>query len=150
MTAIAPSPPLTEAEVKAFVVDWYQKLDVHAPPAEVVPLVSTTDLEMRFPEATLTTQAEFHSWYDGVTRIFFDEVHELKELRISSQGNRADVQLVVYWQARRWNPPAAQSEQLAFDADQTWVVERSPETQQPVVTRYIVNALTPVGGSAAL
>jgi hypothetical protein len=46
---MASTAPLTEAEVKQCVDDWYKALDVHAPADEVVPLVAEEGLEMRFP-----------------------------------------------------------------------------------------------------
>ena len=67
---------LTVAEVKQLAAEWYRKLDVHAPLIELLPLVAE-DAEMKFPEATLHGQAEFEGWYEGVIRIFFDEVHTL-------------------------------------------------------------------------
>ncbi len=143
--------PLTEAEVREFVVGWYRKLDVHAPTDEVVPLVAEQGLEMRFPEATLRTPAEFRQWYDTVTRRFFDEVHEMKELSVDvSSPDAANVKLVVNWQAHIWDPPAPKSVWLGFDAYQTWVVKRSQTTGKPVVATYIVDKLDPMEGSATL
>ena len=144
--------PLTEAEVKQLVIDWYLKLDVHAPMVEVLPMLGDKELEMRFPEATLHGQAEFEGWYQGVLRIFFDEVHTMKELsvKLSGDSSQADVNLVVYWEASRWKPPAAKSERLLFDAAQTWIIRRSEETGKPVIVTYIVNSLTPKPGSVAL
>jgi len=144
--------PLTKGEVKKLVKDWYLKLDVHAPMVEILPMLADEGLEMRFPEATLRGHAEFESWYQGVIRIFFDEVHTMKELNIalSKDKTQADIKLVVYWEASRWHPPAAKSERLMFDAYQTWVVKRSPETGKAVVVTYIVDKLEPMKGSAEL
>ena len=144
--------PLDELEVRQLVTEWYKDLDVHAPLVDLLPKVSDQGLEMRFPEATLNTVAEFEGWYEGVTRVFFDEVHALRELKITipESGNRADIKLVVYWEASRWNPPAAHSERLLIDAYQTWVVERSETSGLPVVKTYIVDELRPLEGSVAL
>jgi hypothetical protein len=136
---------LTESEVKQFVDDWYRKLDVHAPIAEVLPLLDAT-LVMQLPETTLHGLAEFTTWYEGVIHTFFDEVHTLQSLKISTSGDRADVSLVVRWEASRWRAPAPTSERLAFDADQRWTVVRSPQTHQPAIATYIVNSLTPLPG----
>ncbi|HJZ60494.1 MAG TPA: nuclear transport factor 2 family protein [Gemmataceae bacterium] len=141
---------LSEAEVRQLVVDWYRKLDVHAPVDEYRQLLADDGLEMRFPEATLHGFSAFRDWYERVVRIFFDEVHELKELRITPAGDQADVQLVVRWEARRWKPPAAKSEQLRFDAAQSWRVRRSAQSGRPVVVIYIVDSLTPLEGSVPL
>jgi hypothetical protein len=141
---------LSEAEVRQLVVDWYLKLDVHAPVEEYRQLLADDGLEMRFPEATLRGFSAFRDWYEGVARIFFDEVHELRELKVTPSGDGADVKLVVRWEARRWKPPAARSEQLRFDAAQSWVVRRSAETGRPVIITYIVDSLTPLEGSVPL
>lgn len=138
--------PLTEAEVKQLVDDWYLKLDVHAPVEEFLPLLADKNLEMQLPETTLHGLDEFKTWYDGVIHTFFDEVHTRQTLEIKTTADRADVQLVVRWEASRWNAPAPQSERLAFDAVQRWIIQRSPITQQPAIVTYIVDSLTPLLG----
>src|SRR4051794_17229840 len=116
--------PLTEAEVKRLVADWYRGLDVHAPTVEMLPMLTEQGLEMRFPEATLRGLAEFDGWYNGVVRIFFDEAHTVEKLEVALSADKlqAQVKLVVLWEASRWKAPAARSERLGMDAAQTWVV----------------------------
>ncbi|HEX6077557.1 MAG TPA: hypothetical protein VFZ32_20150, partial [Micromonosporaceae bacterium] len=63
--------------------------------------------------------------------------------------DRADVKVVVNWQARIWNPPAPKSEWLGFDAYQTWVVVAGPDGT-PQIETYTVDALEPMPGSATL
>ena len=98
---------------------------------------------MRFPEATIRGHAEFRRWYDGIVHTYFDEVHTINELDVSTDGERAEVKVLVNWQARTWSPPAARSERLAYDAGQTWEVRRSPATGAPVIVRYVVETFTP-------
>jgi hypothetical protein len=149
---MANAAPLTKSEVESMVVDWYRALDVHKPMVDVLPYVSEGELEMVFPEATLRSLAEFEGWFQGVIRIFFDEVHTMQQLNVTipPDGQRADVKLVVRWEASRWKPPAAKSERLIMDAYQTWVVKRSPTSGKPVITRYVVDELKPLPGSAPL
>ena len=142
--------PLTESEVNQLVTEWFHKLDQHAPIEEVLLMLADTGLEMRFPEGTWHNAAEVRQWYENVTHRYFDEVHTLKELTILPEKDLANVQLVVNWQPHIWNPPAAKSQWLGFDATQHWVVKRSPRTQQPVIATYIVQAITPMPGSASL
>lgn len=142
--------PLSEAEVRQQVNTWFAKLDVHASVNELLPMLADTGLEMRFPEAILHNAGEFERWYENATHRFFDEVHTMKELTICPQGDQADVQLVVNWQAHIWDPPAPKSQWLGFDATQHWVVKRSPSTQQAVIATYIVEGLTPLPGSTSL
>lgn len=150
------STSLNEAEVKALVDHWYFLLDVHADVQELLPLVADEGLEMVLPETapeiTVRGEGEFRSWYEGVIRIFFDELHVMQSLDITlaPDGTKADVQLVVKWLARRWPAPAPRSEWLGFDAFQRWEVVSSPHSSKPVIQRYIVDELRPLAGSAAL
>jgi hypothetical protein len=147
LTALA---PLTKNEVQRLAADWYQKLDVHAPLVEVLPMLAQNGLEMRFPEATLRSIVEFENWYEGVIRIFFDEVHTLREVAVELDGDKANVKVVVHWEASVWRAPAARSQRIMLDAYQTWVVARSPETGRPVIERYVVDRLDFLPGSAKL
>jgi hypothetical protein len=141
---------LTESEIKELTAVWYKKLDVHAPMVDVLPLLGEDGVEMKFPEATLYSLAEFEGWYQRVIRIFFDEVHTLKEVTVKMDGDSAKVHVVVEWQASVWNPPAANSARIKLDADQDWIVKRSPKTGKAVITTYIVNSLNYHEGSAKL
>ena len=144
------STPLTETEIKDMAAQWYRKLDVHAPMVEILPMLADEGLEMKFPEATLHGHAGFEGWYQRVIRIFFDEVHTLKEVTVTPANDGARVKVVVRWEASVWNPPAAKSERIVLDAYQTWVVKRSLSTQKPVVVTYIVDDLVYAEGSARL
>lgn len=137
---------LTESEVKQLVDDWYLKLDVHATVEELIPMLTNENLEMRLPEVTLRSLDEFKRWYEGIIHTFFDEVHTMQKLVINTASDRADIQLVVRWEASRWPAPAAKSQRLAFDAVQRWVVLRSPDSQKPIIGTYIVDSLTPLEG----
>lgn len=141
--------PLTEAEIKEFAADWYKKLDVHAPLEEFKPLLAE-DVELRFPEATVHGYEGFSDWYNKVINIFFDEVHTLKEVKMTPSDDNAEVKVVVQWEASIWKPPAPESERINLDAYQTWVVTRSPDTQKPVVSLYVVDSLDYAEGSATL
>lgn len=141
---------LTETELRTFAEEWYRKLDVHAPMVELLPMLADEDLEMRFPEATVRGHAGFEGWYQRVIRLFFDETHVVKEVDASIDGERADVKVVVNWQAKVWQAPDATSKWLGFDAYQTWIMRRSPATGQPVIVAYIVDELKPMEGSAEL
>ena len=154
MVSSEPSPvtakALSREEIEAFVAAWYRKLDVHAPFEEFVQLVAEQGLEMQFPEGRLSGIEEFRRWFEGVIRIFFDEVHTLTRVGISWQESRALVDVVVNWQARRWRPPAPRSEWIGFDAFQQWEMIRSPTSGRPVIMRYVVNELRPMPGSKPL
>ena len=142
---------LTEAEIEDFAVEWYQKLDVHAPAEDYILLLAKEGLEMQFPEGTFRGFGGFKDWYENAISGFFDEVHTLKKVELTSLSNdRAKVQVIVNWRASRWNSPAPQSERIVLDAYQTWVVKRSPYTQKPVIQTYIANDMRYAEGSPRL
>jgi hypothetical protein len=141
---------MTEEGIRELAEKWYKLLDVHAPITEFLPLLHD-DLEMVFPEATLKGQGAFSEWLAVVVRIFFDEEHTVKEVKVDfTSPDSADVKVVVNWKARRWKAPAATAEYLDFDAYQTWVVKASPQTGEPVIATYVVDRLEPQPGSAEL
>lgn len=141
---------LTKEMIEGLARDWYRKLDVHAPMLEVIPMLSDRgDLEMVFPEATLSGLNAFEGWYQGVIRIFFDEVHTVKSVVPEIAGERARVKVVVRWEASRWRPPAQKSDRIVADAFQTWEVGLS-RNGQAVITKYIVDDIVYAEGSARL
>src|SRR5579864_8271776 len=96
--------PLTEAEVRQFVAQWFHKLDIHAPLEEFLAMVADGDIEFRFPEVTVTDKTGLAKWYNRVTNTFFDEIHETKELAITTAGDCATVKILTQWQESTWNP----------------------------------------------
>jgi hypothetical protein len=137
--------------LRAYATDWFAALDRHANINTLLPLLADEELEMHFPEGIQKGHAGFRSWYDTVTRRFFDEVHELKEFTVTGQDEtRAEIHLVVNWQAKIWDPPEPRSKWLGFNATQTWDVRWSPGTSNLQMVRYVVNALDPMPGSAPL
>ncbi len=141
--------PFGRARIESFVADWYRKLDVHAPADQVVALVDD-QVEMRFPEGAVRGAEGFRAWYEGVIRLFFDELHTVTRVGIDRQDGRCLVEVVVNWQARRWRSPAPRSEWIGFDAYQRWEMTVSPRNGRPVVSRYLVDELRPMPGSPPL
>jgi hypothetical protein len=140
----------TEADIRAMVADWYVALDRHVELAEALTYLVDDGLEMRFPEATERGHAGFAEWYKAVTHRFFDEIHTLTSVRITTlTPDRAELKVVVNWQASIWNPPAPKSVWLGFDAEQTWEVAPGPGGR-PLIKTYIVDALKPMPGSGSL
>jgi hypothetical protein len=139
----------SRAEIEAFVADWYRKLDIHAPSEELVSMVAD-QVEMQFPEGVVRGAEAFRTWYEGVIRLFFDELHTVTHVGIAWQDDRCLLDVVVNWQARRWRPPAPRSEWIGFDAYQRWEMIALPASGRPVVVRYIVDELRPMPGSPPL
>ena len=145
-----PANACSRVEIEAFVADWYRKLDVHAPSEQLVSLVTDT-VEMQFPEGAVHGAEAFQNWYEGVIRLFFDELHNVTHVGFSKQDDRYLLDVVVNWQARRWNPPAPRSEWIGFDAYQRWELIHTPDDSgRLMIARYIVDELRPMPGSKPL
>ena len=144
--AQTPDPtPLEDAEVRSFVTRVYREVfDAHAPLDVFLASPDDDELEMRFPEETVRGHAGFGRWYERIVNTFFDETHTIRELEVTSHGDRATVRVAVNWQAYTWDPPAAKSEWSGHDAGQTWVVKRSPEDGQPMIVTYTVDTYVPM------
>lgn len=117
--------PLTEDNIKKFVVAWYIALDVHAPLEECLRFLADNGLNMQFPDGDIRDAASFKTWYDRVTSIFFDENHNVQSVKAKVSGDQADLDVVVGWQASWFEPPAAKSKRTSMDATQTWTVRKS-------------------------
>jgi hypothetical protein len=140
---------LTNESIEKLAVDWYRKLDVHAPMVELLPMLIDDGLEMVFPEATVYGYAGFEGWFQRVIRIFFDEVHTVKTVDSAIDGDTATVKVVVKWEASVWNAPEAYSKRITLDAYQTWEVKAGPDGT-PQITKYTVDDLKYYEGSATL
>jgi len=140
---------LTQESIEKLAVDWYRKLDVHAPMVELLPMLIDDGLEMVFPEATVYGYAGFEGWFQRVIRIFFDEVHTVKSAESTINGDTATVKVVVKWEASVWNAPEAYSKRITLDAYQTWEV-KAGENDTVLITKYTVDDLKYYEGSATL
>jgi hypothetical protein len=134
---------LTQGEVQDLVHTWFRRITDKADLPDMLALLSAEGLEMVFPERTLRSHADFADWYAGVTKLFFDQVHELKFVAVDLDEARAAVTLVVNWQARTWTPPAAYSEWQGAYVHQAWTVQRDPGSGRPVIATYRVGDLQP-------
>ena len=140
----------TEQAIRSMVADWYRALDRHVELAEALAYLVDEGLEMRFPEGTSRGHSGFADWYKTVTNRFFDEEHTVTSVEFTElTADRASVKVVVNWKATVWNPPAAKSLWLGFDAYQTWEVVPGPQGA-PQIKTYVVDALEPMPGSASL
>jgi hypothetical protein len=141
---------ITEDVIRTMVVEWYRALDRHDELATVLPYLLDEGLEMRFPEVTARGHSGFVDWYKAVTNRFFDEEHTVKSVEFTRfDATGADLDVVVNWQCKIWNPPAAASEFLGFDAYQRWELAFAADGTVKLKT-YIVDEMKPMPGSGSL
>jgi quinol monooxygenase YgiN len=138
--AAAPGPD----EVRPLVRDWFARLSSHAPVGELLPMLMADGLVMEFPEATLTSGADFRKWYAGVGNLYYGQSYELEDLEITEvAGSLAvDLELTVSWRARRTGDGAS----LAVRSRQAWRLARCARTGQALIARCQVRELTDLPG----
>lgn len=139
-------------EVRRFAAEWYRGIDVHIPVAHMAAMVSD-EVDFQLPEGPLTGRRAFEKWYETVTAIFFDTVHELRSVELGEQtgtGEEFDIKVVVRWEASFWRSPAAWSQRLNMLAYQRWNLKQDVATGRFLITKYIVDSLVPLPGSASL
>lgn len=135
-------------EVRQFVSDWYVALDRHVSWEEVRQYLHD-EIRFVFPETTVTDYAGLLSWYETVTRRFFDEAHRVDVADVTLDGDSANVHVVVNWRTRVWDPPNAGSSVLEYEADQDWVVGVRSDGRLGIRT-YVVKDLVPQGDTPPL
>ena len=81
------SDALTKEEIDDLANRWYKALDVHAPVAELHAMMTDEGNDMEWPELPTHGHAEFTVWYEKVTRRFFDEVHTVKSVESTIDGD---------------------------------------------------------------
>jgi len=132
--------PLTETEINQLADEWYKALDVHAPVEKLHAMMLDEGNEMDWPEGPTRGHAEFTGWYEKVIRRFFNEVHTVKSVESTIDGDRAEVKVVVNWQASVWEPPSPKSKLLHMDAFQTWEVVRDAGSGKALINNYVVDS----------
>ena len=94
--------------------------------------------DMDWPERPTHGHAEFTVWYEKVIRRFFDEVHTIKSVEPTIDGDtRRASRSSSTGQANVWEPPAPKSKLLHMDAFQTWEVVRDPASGKAVIKQVL-------------
>lgn len=124
--------PLGPNEVRALVFGWFALFDRNAPVDAFLPHLAERGLEMRFPEATLASPADFRRWYAGIRSTIRSATHDVRAVQVTVAGAHAVVELDVRWQAVN-----VRGERLDFTVHQHWLVDRAP-SGQPVIRSYRV------------
>lgn len=125
-----------------FVQRWFDDLSRHVPVEHLLPRLSDTDLEMRFPERTLRSHADFEDWYAQVGRAYTDQTHTVEALAVQPDGDMANCAVTVVWEATS----TKDGSRSAFRVHQAWRLrDVAPEsTRAPRIQTYLVLDLNPI------
>jgi hypothetical protein len=143
-------PSISDSAIRQLADNWFSALDAHAPVDRLTAFLVAEGFEMRLPEGVLREHSGFTEWYNIVSHMFFDEHQQVTSLEAEVNDGEAAVDIGVNWQARRWQPPAAESEWIGFDVSQHWVVVPDPAGDGVRIKTYAINGLSPMPGSASL
>lgn len=141
---------LNTNDVRAFVYEWFAQFEHIAEPGYFLSHLDDGDLEIRFPEQTLTDHDGFRRWYADVVRDIPWDFHEVRDLEVSGDARTGfHVSLQVGWYGEKApsheiDPKYAESWSgegtlIAQEFRQEWDVRVRNSTF--VITRYVV---TPV------
>lgn len=130
--------PPSEADVRQFVISWFELLSRHAPVEELLLRVAEKGLTMKFPEQTLCGHGDFQAWYANVGRRYADQQHTLQRLEIQETAvDHVKLRIEVLWQAR----DVANNTRIKAVATQSWALQRSLTTGALVIQDYDVESL---------
>ena len=129
-------------EVRPLVHRWLTRLCAHDPVEELLPMLAPDGLVMEFPGATLTSEADFRTWYHQQGSAYHGQSYRLQRLEITEVFGSAavDLNLIVLWKACRAGDGAG----LALRTRQSWQLERCATTGLPLIARYQVGEMTEI------
>lgn len=123
-------PGFGDNDLRAFVYQWFALFDANAADEAFLEHLDSERMEMRFPEATLHTPAEFRAWRRGVLQRFPSASHDIRDLEVERLGPTLfKVRLRVGW------TPAGQPTSWYR---QEWEVDTQSGT--PRILRYLVTS----------
>ena len=125
---------VSETEVEKFVLDWFQKLDVHPPVEDMLRFLADEKLVMKMPERTFYRHQGFKEWYHGVEQ-YRDVKHTVKAMKIETNKNTANVKVINRWERSDSRAPNAEV-RLAFYTAPTWTLERGADSESLRILTY--------------
>ena len=124
-----------ENKIISFVYKVYAMYDRHVPVERFLPILAPKNLEMRFPETTLRSHADFKRWYAGIGKTIASNTHTIESVKVSVLGGgRYQADIVGVWQAE-----SKKGEYIVFRFRQQWTLVDGPGTQ-PLIQTYRVEA----------
>lgn len=119
--------------LRAFIYGWFDDFDRQVDVSVFLAALSASDLEMKFPERTLRSHADFVDWYAGIRKTIRVNAHELSDITVAPAGaGEWSVSLKV-----RWTATTTDGKPLEAHVRQAWTVAQEPGGRF-VIHRYTV------------
>lgn len=133
------SEALADNEVKDFILTWFDKLSRRVSVEEILSMLSPINLTMDFPEITLRGQDEFSRWYEKVGESFMQQEHFLESFDVLQRSPAIELTVNVIWKAQK----KEDFSHIQMRANQRWTLEKSSSNEGLMITKYVINSLTP-------
>ena len=92
--------PLTQEEIRAMADEWFKLLDEHARQVYLMPFLDENVVQA-WPDYDVQNIADFEGWYQRALRLFFDEVHTIKEFDVKVNGDGSQFRTRLEWALAR-------------------------------------------------
>lgn len=126
-----------ENDIKSFVYNVFALYDKH--PEDVnqfLTFLADQNLEMRFPDRTVNSHADFRNFYTWVKNNIDTNLHRLERIDVEFlEKGKYKVDLIVLWQAE---PTRGGFEETRFH--QVWMLDSSSQRRWPRILSYVVEA----------
>ena len=123
-------------EILSFVYSWFTLFDRQKSVKQFLNVITDKGLEMKFPETTLKSHADFIKWYTGILKSIKHNTHDIENIQIKQISEKQfSVSLDV-----NWNAVTFKGKRLGMKVHQYWLLEdRGGET--PIITSYNVRVI---------
>lgn len=133
--------PVNEAELRAFIVEFYKQADNSAPLVWFLPYIEEDHHMVWTPTCEFRGQEGFEQFYRCLTANLFDRNHDVSDIKIESTGDTAVVTFTIHLTAKAWGPPLPKSIHAENYADFRWTVRTSEKTGKIAIMDYFLTGV---------
>ncbi|MDD5628776.1 MAG: hypothetical protein PHU21_06910 [Elusimicrobia bacterium] len=122
-----------ENDIKSFVYHVFAMYDRHVHVGKLLPLFADQGLQMRFPDATLSSHEDFKRWYAGIGKSIKSNTHQVERLSVTLfGGGRYQADLIVLWRAE-----GRDGKFISMRVHQVWTMDDKAKGRWPRILSYI-------------
>jgi hypothetical protein len=132
---------LDAGEIEKFILEFYSQADNSAPLVWFLPYVEDSFHMVWTPTCQFDGPVGFEEFYRNLTGNLFDRKHEVHDIKIDVDGDKAKVTFVIHLTAHVWHPPMARAIHAENEAGFTWDMEISSKTGNMIITNYLLTSV---------
>lgn len=118
------------------VYQWFSLFDRNASSDQFLPFILNDGLEMKFPERTLRSHADFNDWYSGIQKTIKSAGHKLSNVEFKQVDLvESEISLNVVWSAETFK-----GEKIVLKVHQIWrIIEATKD--KPIIKKLEVQVI---------